>query len=1238
MAVCASANVERDPKILMQENDTRLHSSIRPGRTILGACVIAYPSQKWARSGRRNITNNIEFQILDCRHWLKFALPVCILLGVISGRLVPVALAGEQGKLLSTEGTVEFSRQKLGWSAAVVNQQLESQDRLRTLALSRAMVQLAELGRVRLDELTTLEILPPRSPGSKGTLDLKSGAIYFFTRDRPREFDIHTPQALAASRGTEFLVSIEPDGREVFLVFDGEVELSNPLGHVLVSKGEQGIVEPGEPPRKTAVIQSTRIVQWWLYYAAVLDPDELSLDQQQRQVLAKSLDAYRRGSLLQALKDYPDGRTPENDDERIFLAALLLSVGQVASAERLLSLTNSSSSLARAVRATIDTVQNRDVELAAHPLTATEWLADSYQQQFRFNLTAALASARKATGQSPGFGFAWARVAELEFSFGHTAAAAAAIDKALALSPLNSQAWVMKGFLLCQQLQWLAAREAFEKAVALDPGLGNAWLGRGLVRIRLGNPTGGREDLQTAAAMEPNRSLLRSYLGKAFDFTDDQVNANRELALAKQLDAADPTPWLYSALILRQQFRYNEAVAELERSVALNDDRRVYRSRLLLDEDQAVRGASLATVYRAAGMNEVSVREAALAVTYDYGNFSAHEFLAQSFNALRDPTDFNLRYDTAWLNESLLANLLAPVGAGTLSRNVTPQEYSRLFTANQVGLTSTTEYRTDGQFHQQATQYGTYGRLSYSLDLDYRNYDGTRPNNSLSRIEWFSQIKYQLTPKDSIFLLAEYRDYSSGDNFQYYNPAQASPHYSYTESQTPNILGAYHHEWSPGVHTLALGGRLENHQQFSDRGVNALILQTNGVGSVTGTFTLGLDPTTGNDIGGVDVANTVDFDIYTAELNQIFQGDMQTLVLGARMQGGQFTTQSVMTNIQPPYLAQFFLDPPANANENNNYDRASVYGYYTVEPVERLWLTAGLAYDYMNYPANFRSPPVSAGNDTRYHLGPKAALVWSPLPEITLRGIYSSSLGGVSYENSYRLEPAQLAGFVQSYGALIPESVVGSVSAPTYDVAGVALDLKFKTRTYVGLLAQYLTADVQDQIGVFDFPDAVPPSARSAVPSSTPRHLEYYEPSLAITANQLVGDCWGLGAQYRITESKLQTLYPQILPVDPNADNTVRATLQQAKLFVVFNHPSGFFTRLESLWFHQDNRGYSPSLPGDDFVQENILLGYRFPHQYGEVSFGVLNLSNTDYHLNPLNTYGEIPTERCFVVRLQISL
>ena len=71
--------------------------------------------------------------------------------------------------------------------------------------------------------------------------------------------------------------------------------------------------------------------------------------------------------------------------------------------------------------------------------------------------------------------------------------------------------------------------------------------------------------LQTAAILEPARWLLRSYLGKAWAeeslfMRDAQTRRERhdlalkELELAAQNDPLDPTPWLYSALILYNDY------------------------------------------------------------------------------------------------------------------------------------------------------------------------------------------------------------------------------------------------------------------------------------------------------------------------------------------------------------------------------------------------------------------------------------------------------------------------------------------------------------------------------------------------------------------------------------------------------------------------------------------------------------------------------------------------------------
>src|SRR2546427_6403874 len=55
------------------------------------------------------------------------------------------------------------------------------------------------------------------------------------------------------------------------------VDLHNAQGRIDLQTGEQGIVEPGKAPTKTAVIDAINIIQWCLYYPGVLDADELNL-------------------------------------------------------------------------------------------------------------------------------------------------------------------------------------------------------------------------------------------------------------------------------------------------------------------------------------------------------------------------------------------------------------------------------------------------------------------------------------------------------------------------------------------------------------------------------------------------------------------------------------------------------------------------------------------------------------------------------------------------------------------------------------------------------------------------------------------------------------------------------------------------------------------------------------------------------------------------------------------------
>ncbi|MBI3881086.1 MAG: TonB-dependent receptor [Verrucomicrobia bacterium] len=1133
----------------------------------------------------------------------------------------------QPAELVTFAGRAEISRARADWAAVRAGQLLTFNDRLRTLAQSRATLKLTDLTELRLGELSTLEVLPPagRAPAK---INFLRGLFYFFSRQPPGGAPFETPLVNGANRGTEFHLDVdEATGRTRLTVFDGEVDLTNRFGTLTLRTGEQGVVEPGQAPRKTAVIETVNVVQWWLYYPAALDPGELAFTSAEQTRLAPSLAAYRSGDLLAALELWPPDDESVSESARAYRAALLLSVGKVETAERLLGDLPAAFPPTRALRRMIAAAQLRPPRDTTPPVSASEWLAESYWLQSQTNspraLLDALAAARAATTRAPDFGFAWVRVAELEFSFGRTAEAEAALARAQTLSPRHAQARALRGFLLSARGRFGEAEAMFDEEITLDGALGNAWLGRGLCRLRQGRLAAGRADLQTAVALEPNRSLLRSYLGKAFSAVGDNRHARAELDLAASLDPADPTPWLYAALLSRQELQINAAIRELELSLALNDNRRVYRSRLLLDQDRAVRNAQLATIYQDAGLPEVSVREAARAVSGDYANHSAHLFLADSFDALRDPKRVNLRYETAWFSERLLANLLAPVGGGSLSQHITQQEYSRFFEGNRLGLSSATEYTSHGDWREVASQFGTLDRVSYALDVEKIHQRGDAPNTTLDRIEFYTQTKLQLTPSDSVFFQTKYQDVSAGDVTQYYDPVRARPARTFSQSENPLLFAGFHHEWQPGVHTLLLAGRLESDQQVTDLAVPGLMLFDGGTNGVSNLKRL------------YDLEYRSRPVIYSGEANQIFDSEHCTLVIGGRFQAGDIATHNLITNVatyQPGISNQFGY--PSAADMTENLVRLSGYAYYTHKFGEELHLLGGLAYDHLSFPDNFRSVPVSPGESTSERWSPKAAIIWTPDPAVTVRGVFTRSLGGVTFDESVRLEPTQLAGFNQAFRTIISESIVGSVAAPRYQTAGAALDLKLPANCYFGLQGEWLWSEVDRTIGAFDSVAANPPPNITA--STTREHLDYAEQSLAATFNQLLGDEWSWGASYRLIHSRLQRQLPLIDPaVYAGAQTDESALLHRAAAQLLYNHRSGFFARGELQWFVQDNDGYASALANESVPQLNLFAGWRWRRQRGELTVGVLNLTGADYRLNPLTPFPDLPRERQFYARLK---
>lgn len=1164
----------------------------------------------------------------------------CIAMGAWPTRAEPPpAAAASEVRIIEWQGAVETSPGgNPAWTPAQTNQLLHPFDRLRTGENSRIAIRWSDQSVLTFNALTELEVLPPDAVGAEPGLHLVRGIGSFFHRDRPGRLHILTHGTTAGVEGTEFVMSVNGADLTRLSVIDGRVRFGNEQAMLVLTNGEEATASPGQAPVRTPGFIANNLLQWCFYYPAVLDPAELPLTAAEQQTLAASLEAYRAGDLPGALARYP-AAGPTSDASRVYYAALLLSVGQVEPAEATLSSLSQGNAgdrvprLAVALRQLIFAVRRQTNSASTSPTLATEYLAASYYEQSRalggVSLGSALDLARKAANTSPEFGFAWERVAELEFGYGHTREAMTALEKSLALSPHNAEALALKGFLLAAQNRTAEAITWFDQALAANAALGNAWLGRGLCRIRRGDAAGGREDLLVAAALEPQRAGLRSYLGKAYADGGDFPRATKELSLAEHLDTNDPTAWLYSALLNQERGRINEGIADLEKSGQLGDNRRVYRSQFLLDQDQAVRSANLAALYQDAGMFDISVEEASRAVNDDYANYSAHLFLANSYNQLRDPNQINLRYETPSDVEFLLANLLAPPSAGTLSPVISQQEYSPLFERDGFGVTSSTEYLSRGAWTESGAQFGNSGNYSYDFEAYYHSDPGQRVNNDTEQQQLLLMLKQQITPQDTLFLSIQQYEARSGDEFQYYDPNQASANGRLTEKQEPIVGLGLHHEWSPGVHTLFYATRLDDTFTLKDTNLMTLVAFTPPPPAPPLTFAEGV---------GMNEDFRNKLAIYSGELQQIWEQYGHTTIIGGRFQYGTFHTDSYQDN---PLSAQAVFPPPgtpaAAQDETSVFRRISFYGYHQWQIVAPLQLTAGLAYDQITFPKDLSTMPITADDRTINQISPKAGLIWTPAANTTVRFAYTRSVSGASVDQSAQLEPAEVSGFIQSYRSIIPESVVGPTPGARFETFGLSWEQKLPTRTYLDITGQILNSRVQNEVGTFD----VSPFVTFAFPSTLSENMDYQEKTVQLTVNQLLGTAWAFGAQYRLSQAVLNEDFPDVPPTVPvlnfQPEQRLQGTLQRLDLNIRYNHPCGFFAEGDAQWYAQSNQGYNPGEPGDKLWQFNVFAGYRSPRRRIEGSIGLLNITDQNYYLNPLNLYDELPRRRTIDVRLQLN-
>jgi tetratricopeptide (TPR) repeat protein len=614
--------------------------------------------------------------------------------------------------------------------------------------------------------------------------------------------------------------------------------------------------------------------------------------------------------------------------------------------------------------------------VAANPLSPTAHLDLSLVKQAEFKLEEALQAARKAVALDPENPQALIQVSRLLFGQGEVDKAFELAERARRLTPQDPVVLSTWGFLQLAHERVNEAIGAFDRAIVQDSTRGEPHLGKGLALFRRGKTEDGVKEMRIATLLEPKVSLYHSYLGKAFYEVKRERLAQREYTLAKELDPRDPTPYLYDAIRKESVNRVVEAVEDLQKSIKLNNNRGVYRSRFLLDEDLATRGAALGRIYSELGFQQLALVEGWKSLNTDPTNYSAHRLLADSYSALP-------RHEIARVSELLQSQLLQPVniipvqpqlaerdlfildGVGPAQPSL--NEFNPLFYRNRLSLLASGVVGGNETYGDEVVQYGIWDPLSYNLGQFHFETDGWRDNNDLKNDAYGAFVQASLSPSTSVQAELRYTDTEQGDRQFKFDPDDFSPNLQRSRSFETARVGL-HHAFSSSSDVLG---------SFVFRDVEDAFDDSNEF---------------------VSTSSRAREDDYLFELQYLHRIDRFGLTAGVGHTRADVKSSFVLDSFFESIL------PDIRTVKHPDLTHTSLYLYSNINYLKNLSSILGISVDFIEVEGQF----------DRNQVNPKIGLIWTPTPNTTVRlAAFRASKRAIP--GNQTIEPTQVAGFNQFF-------------------------------------------------------------------------------------------------------------------------------------------------------------------------------------------------------------------------------
>jgi hypothetical protein len=166
---------------------------------------------------------------------------------------VPLTAAAQFSALQCTSARGLVQRTPKGSSAAVAlksGDALKLGDKIRTGTNSAAIVVLGDRSVVLLQQQTRIEVPDlPENQGGISNTRVSTGKVWFAVQKTQAQsrFEVETDEAIAAVRGTEFLVEVNEEGDLALTTAEGEVEASDlerTAPAVSITEGQQWQLPP----------------------------------------------------------------------------------------------------------------------------------------------------------------------------------------------------------------------------------------------------------------------------------------------------------------------------------------------------------------------------------------------------------------------------------------------------------------------------------------------------------------------------------------------------------------------------------------------------------------------------------------------------------------------------------------------------------------------------------------------------------------------------------------------------------------------------------------------------------------------------------------------------------------------------------------------------------------------------------------------------------------------------------